>query len=117
MPHNSVCQSRSYALERSAHWLSVLWYYSKGLHTSFASERDPRDPSSIAEVAVLREAYLSGEIDVITWVPGTQNPANPLTKPHAGKTAAILEKFLTEGRLQVDVDDMRHYDPASDEEL
>ena len=44
---------------------------SKGLHTSFATEHDPRDPSSIADVAVLREAYLSGEIDVIAWVPGT----------------------------------------------
>ena len=90
---------------------------SKGLHTSFATERDPRDPSSIADVAVLREAYLSGEIDVIAWVPGTQNPADPLTKPHAGKTADILEKLLTEGRLQVDVDDMRHYGPALGEEL
>ena len=38
---------------------------SKGLHTSFATESDARDPSSIADVAVLREAYLSGEIDVI----------------------------------------------------
>ena len=95
----------------------TLLLESKSLHTSSATERDPRDPSSIADVAVLREAYLSGEIDGIAWVPGTQNPAGPLTKPHAGKTADILEKLLTEGRLQVDVDDMRHYGPALGEEL
>ena len=87
------------------------------MHKSFATARDTRDASSIADVEVLPEASISDEIDVITWVPGTHNPVDPLTKPHAGKKADILEKLLTEGRLQVDVDDIRHYGSALDEEL
>ena len=50
---------------------------SNGLHTSFSTEREPRDPTILADVAVLREAYFVGDIDVIAWVPGLENPADP----------------------------------------
>ena len=90
---------------------------SKGLHTSFSTEREPRDPSVMSDVAILREAYVTGEIDVIAWVPGTENPADPLKKPHPGHTADILAFMLSEGRLPVNVDNRRHYAPALEEEM
>ena len=82
---------------------------SKGLHTSFSAEPEPQDPSVISDVAILREAYFTGEIDIIAWMPGTENPADPLTKPHPGHTADILALMLSEGRLPADVDNPRHY--------
>ena len=90
---------------------------SKGLHTSFSTEREPRDPSILADVALLREAYFIGDIDVISWIPGTDNPADPLTKPHAGHSADVLQWMLSEGRLPVDIDNRRNTGPALEEEL
>ena len=71
----------------------------------------------MSDVAILREAYLTGAIDVIAWVPGTENPADPFKKPHPGNTADNLALMSSEGRLPVNVDNRRHYDPALEEEM
>lgn len=90
---------------------------SRGLHASFSTEHHPRDPSMLADVAFLRDTYFSGHVDVIAWVPGTSNPADPLTKPLAGKTAELLHSMLVHGRLLVNIDNLRHYGPALNEEM
>lgn len=82
----------------------------KGLHSNLSSELSPRDPLMDKDAALLREEYLGKEIDVIVRVKGTENPANPLSKPLAGETLDILDWMLTEGRLPIGVDDIRQYE-------
>lgn len=43
------------------------------------------------EVHTLRLNYDNGIIETISWVEGKSNTAEPLTKPHAGETAGILD--------------------------
>eukprot|EP00171_Calliarthron_tuberculosum_P022845 IDg22845t1 len=89
---------------------------SRGLHRCMATHSQPRDRSVVAEVHRLRLQHMDGSIDRIVWVPGTENPADALTKPLSGGTASILERMITEGQLVHDVDDLRGYGVAKLEE-
>lgn len=55
----------------------------KVLHSHLSTENLPHDTLMDEDVALLREAYLGKEIDVIAWVKGMESPADPLTKPLA----------------------------------
>lgn len=90
---------------------------SKGLHECLATEHTARDPSMAGDVHLLREYYAAKIIDELAWVPGKKNPADPLTKPHAGTTADLLHRMLVEGRLTVGVNNQRSYGSALQEEL
>ena len=70
----------------------------------------------MADVHRLRLLHMSGDVDEIVWVPGTKNPADPLTKSLAGETAGILEEMLATGKLVHDVDDLRDIGVARQEE-
>ncbi len=85
---------------------------SKGLHRCLSTQSTPRDRGMIADVHRLRSEYERGDIDDIVWVAGTENPADALTKLHAGETAEALEKMLVEDRLAVSVNNLREYGPA-----
>ncbi len=64
----------------------------------------------------MRLAYESGMLDSISWLPGVRNPADALIKPSTGGTSVILERMVTEGRLVDDIDNIRGYGPALNEE-
>lgn len=89
---------------------------SKGLHRSLATHSQPRDRAVVAEVHRLRLHHMHGDVYRIVWVPGTQNPADPLTKPLAGQTTSILEEMLANGKLVHDVNDLRGIGVARREE-
>ena len=55
-------------------------------------------------------------IDTVSWIAGKDNPADPLTKPLAGGTTAILEEILATGILPCDIDKMRDYGKVLREE-
>lgn len=44
---------------------------------------------------MLQGTDYEGHVDVLAWVPGTEKPANLLTKPHAGGKAEILAIMLS----------------------
>jgi len=89
---------------------------SMGLHRTLATQQQPRDMAMAAEVHGLRMDYEAKLIDAITWVEGKSNPADALTKPLSGGTAGILDSLLREGTLPFDIDVLRHYGPAKEEE-
>ena len=82
-----------------------------------ATHSQPRDRAVTAEVHSLRLQHMYGDIDRIVWIPGTENPADPLTKPLAGGTTGILETMLSTGRLVHDVDNLRGIGIARKEEM
>ncbi len=51
-------------------------------------------------------------IDVVSWIEGSKNPANPLTKPHAGDSTSILEEMLRSGLFAMRRDVLKHYGTA-----
>jgi len=87
-----------------------------GLHRTLATQASPRDMGMAAEVHALRMDYEAKVLDSISWIEGKSNPADCLTKPLSGGTAALMDSLLQEGRLPVDVDVIRHYGPAKKEE-
>ena len=89
---------------------------SKGLHRSLATHSQPRDRSMVVEVHRLRMHHMQGDVERVVWVPGVENPADPLTKPLAGGTTEILEQMITTGRLVHKVNDMRDIGIALREE-
>eukprot|EP00171_Calliarthron_tuberculosum_P003431 IDg3431t1 len=89
---------------------------SLGLHRSLATQSQPRDLAMAAVIHTLRMDYESGLLSEISWIAGTQNPADALTKPHSGPASGVLEQILCTGRLPVGVDDLRGYGPALVEE-
>lgn len=52
----------------------------------------------------------------MSWVAGKMNPANPLKKPHEGKTAGILSEMLATGRLPCEINVLRYYGKGLKEE-
>ena len=87
-----------------------------GLHKTLSTQATPTDMSIATEVNALRMDYESGTVDSISWIEGKRNTADPLTKPLAGDTTGILEDKLSTGRLQSDVDVLRGYGKALQEE-
>ena len=70
----------------------------------------------IADVHALRLDYDSGVLDKVSWIAGTKNPSDCLTKALAGGTAGILEEMLASGKLLSDIDVLNTYGRAKDEE-
>ena len=89
---------------------------SKALHRTLATHSQPRDRAMVVEVHRLRLHHMQGDLDKVVWIPGVQNPADPLTKPLAGGTTDILEEMLATGRLVFDVEDLRNIGVALREE-
>ncbi len=89
---------------------------SLGLHKSLATQSQPTDMAVAADVHSLRLDYENKLIDAESWIEGSKNPVNPLTKPHAGESTRILEEMLRSGLLPCDVDIVKHYGPALREE-
>lgn len=89
---------------------------SLGLHRTLSTQATPTDMGSAHDIHALRVDYESGVIDSVSWIAGKKNPADPLTKPHAGETAGILTEMLVSGRLPSDINVLRCYGKALDEE-
>ena len=89
---------------------------SLGLHRTVSTQATPTDMGSAHDIHALRVDYESGLIDAVSWVAGKMNPADPLTKPHAGETAGILTEMLATGRLPCDINVLRCYGKALQEE-
>lgn len=90
---------------------------SKGLQESSAKKRSVRHPSMAVDVHMLRGFYAGGEINSIICFAGNENPAYPLTKPHAWQTSDLLHKMLVTGRLPVSISNIRLYKLALHEKL
>ena len=94
----------------------TIVFDSLGLHRTVSTQATPTDMGSAHDIHALRVDYESGLIDALSWVAGKMNPADPLTKPHAGETAGILTEMLATGRLPCDINVLRCYGKALQEE-
>lgn len=75
-----------------------------GLHRCLLTQSKPTDTAMLNDIHALRLDYEAKVVDNVSWISGVLNPANSLTKPHAGETSGLLESLLGDGRLPVDVD-------------
>ena len=89
---------------------------SSGLHRNCATESTPRDKSTLQDITKLRMAYDEKQLEKIVWIPGNSNPADALTKPLPGATAAILDDLISSGKLHIDVNNERNRGKALLEE-
>lgn len=76
---------------------------SMGLPRTLATQQTPRDLGMAAGLHGLRMVYDSGILDAISWIEAKRNPADWLTKPISGGTAALMDYLLQEGRLRINV--------------
>ena len=56
---------------------STIAVDSLSLHKTLATQGTPKDMGTSCDIHSLRMDYESGLIDVISWIPGKKNPADP----------------------------------------
>ena len=72
-----------------------LYTDSKSLYDSLTTLNATSEKRLLIDLALLRESYETREIDAVYWIPGTQNPADSLTKWNAcGALNSLLEQNI-----------------------
>ena len=74
---------------------------SKDLFSSLSTQRQSIDRSIRGDVACIRFEFQVHNINYITWIPGSINLADPLTKTDSPLTDALVLTLFT-GRLAID---------------
>ena len=75
---------------------------SKDLYTSLSTRRNSIDKSIRADVNVIRFEYEVGNVDIMCWLPGSVNPADPGTKTDSPLTQA-LQLLMHSGTIPHDL--------------
>ena len=78
---------------------------SKDLFTSLSTCRTPEDKSIRADVQLLRYNFETEQLNKLIWIPGSANPADPLTKKDS-LLSEVLQLMLFQGRLPLDLSRM-----------
>lgn len=76
---------------------------SKDLFTSLSTQRNSIDRSIRGDVGCIRYEFQTGAVEKISWIPGTTNLADPLTKKNSSLTD-VLQLTLFSGRICTDFD-------------
>lgn len=74
---------------------------SKDLFTSMSTQKTSVDKSIRGDVACIRYEFQVGNVSKISWIPGSLNLADPLTKTDSPLTEA-LQLTLYTGRLMIE---------------
>lgn len=65
------------------------YVYSKTLFDTVAKGGTITDKRLLIDIWALREGYVNGELNRLSWLPGKENPADSLTKPVIKTTSPI----------------------------
>lgn len=76
---------------------------SKDLFTSLSTQKNSIDKSIRGDVGCIRYEFQTGAVEKISWIPGSVNLADPLTKKDSSLTDALQLTLFT-GRLCIDLD-------------
>lgn len=76
---------------------------SKDLFSSLSTCRTPEDKSILADVALLRYHFETHQLNRVIWIPGSANPADPLTKRDS-PLADTLQIMMFDGTLPLQFD-------------
>ena len=87
---------------------------SKDLYTSLSTRRNSIDKSIRAAVNVIRFEYEVGNVDVMCWLPGSVNPADPGTKTNS-PLIQVLQLLMHSGSIPHDLS--RHETRSFDRSL
>ena len=77
-----------------------LYTDSKSLYDSLVSLNSVTEKRLLIDLKVIREAYEHREVAEVFWIPGSQNPADALTKA-TKEAAAALHQVLATNRIKL----------------